>query len=180
MLNYIFQELSSNFSFLNVFSYITFRTGIAVFTSLFIVLLFGPIFISYLKKSAHFNQPIEMTALFYNKKLGHQLLAGFNYIRNINFTLLWSDIKNIFVLICLFSLLSFALIGFFDDFLKIKFKNSRGISALSKIIFQLFFSLMIFYLISISINSEQRFLLNLPFYKNLIFDRGIFIFLLLP
>ena len=59
MLNYIFQELSSNFSFLNVFSYITFRTGIAVFTSLFIVLLFGPIFISYLKKSAHFNQPIR-------------------------------------------------------------------------------------------------------------------------
>ena len=179
MLNYIFQELSSNFSFLNVFSYITFRTGIAVFTSLFIVLIFGPIFIRYLKKSAHFNQPIRNDGPVSHiiKKAGTPTFGGILIIFGILIsTLLWSDIKNIFILICLFSLISFALIGFFDDFLKIKFKNSRGISALSKIIFQLFFSLMIFYLISISINSEQRFLLNLPFYKNLIFDIGYFYF----
>ena len=48
MLNYLFQELSSQISFLNVFSYITFRTGIAIFTSLIIVLFFGQTFINYL------------------------------------------------------------------------------------------------------------------------------------
>ncbi|MEK9717400.1 MAG: phospho-N-acetylmuramoyl-pentapeptide-transferase, partial [Pelagibacteraceae bacterium] len=59
---------------------------------------------------------------------------------------------------------------------KIKFRNSKGISASIKIFFQLVFSLMIFYLISISIDFEKRFLLNLPFYKNLIFDIGYFYF----
>ena len=59
-----FSRAIIKFSFLNVFSYITFRTGIAVFTSLFIVLIFGPIFINYLKKkSTHFNQPIRNDGL---------------------------------------------------------------------------------------------------------------------
>ena len=40
-------------------------------------------------------------------------------------TFLWSDIENIFVLISIFSVLSFALIGFFDDFLKIKRKTQK-------------------------------------------------------
>ena len=179
MLNYLFQELSSQISFLNVFSYITFRTGISIFTSLIVVLFFGQSFINYLKSSTYFNQPIRDDGPVSHiiKKAGTPTFGGVLIIFGIIIsTLLWSDVKNIFVLICLFSLLSFALIGFFDDYLKIKFKNSRGISALSKIIFQLIFSLMIFYIISISIQNEQRFILNIPYYKNLIFDIGYFYF----
>ena len=179
MLNYFFQEFSSQFSFLNVFSYITFRTGIAIFTSLIVVLLCGQKFIDYLKSSSHFNQPIRSdgpTSHIF-KKAGTPTFGGILIIFGVLIsTILWSDIKNIFVLICLFSILSFSLIGFFDDYLKIKFKNSKGISAFTKIIFQLIFSIMIFYLISISINNEQRFLLNIPYYKNLIFDIGYFYF----
>ena len=59
MLNYLFQELSSQISFLNVFSYITFRTGVSIFTSLVFVLIFGGPFINYLKSSTYFNQPIR-------------------------------------------------------------------------------------------------------------------------
>ena len=179
MLNYLFQELSSQISFLNVFSYITFRTGIAIFTSLIVVLFFGQAFINYLKSSTYFNQPIRDDGPVSHiiKKAGTPTFGGVLIIFGIIIsTLLWSDVKNIFVLICLFSLLSFALIGFFDDYLKIKFKNSKGISALSKIIFQLIFSLMIFYIISISIQNEQRFILNIPYYKSLIFDIGYFYF----
>jgi len=179
MLNYLFQELSLKISFLNVFSYITFRTGVAIFTSLIIVLFFGQRFINYLKSSGYFNQPIRDDGPVSHliKKAGTPTFGGVLIIFGVLIsTLLWSDIKNIFVLICLFSLLSFALIGFVDDYLKIKFKNSKGISAYSKIIFQVIFSLMIFYLISISTQSEQRFLFNLPYYKNLIFDIGYFYF----
>ena len=179
MLNYLFQELSLKISFLNVFSYITFRTGVAIFTSLIIVLFFGQRFINYLKSSGYFNQPIRDDGPVSHviKKAGTPTFGGVLIIFGVlTSTILWSDIKNIFVLICLFSLLSFALIGFVDDYLKIKFKNSKGISASSKIIFQVIFSLMIFYLISISTNSEQRFLFNLPYYKNLIFDIGYFYF----
>ena len=179
MLNYLFQELSSQISFFNVFSYITFRTGIAIFTSLIAVLFCGQTFINYLKSSTYFNQPIRDDGPVSHiiKKAGTPTFGGVLIIFGIIIsTLLWSDVKNIFILICLFSLLSFALIGFFDDYLKIKFKNSKGISAFSKIIFQLIFSLMIFYIISISIQNEQRFILNIPYYKNLIFDIGYFYF----
>ena len=59
MLNNLFLSLSDSYSFLNVFSYITFRTGIAIFTSLIFVLYFGRPFINYLKSSPHFDQPIR-------------------------------------------------------------------------------------------------------------------------
>ena len=59
MLNYLFSYLSSEYSFLNVFRYITFRTGVSIFTSLTIVLLLGGPFINYLKSSKHFDQPIR-------------------------------------------------------------------------------------------------------------------------
>ncbi len=179
MLNYLFQELAKEFTFFNVFSYITFRTGISIFTSLVFVLIFGGPFINYLKSSNYFNQPIRNDGPINHiiKKSGTPTFGGVLIIFGVFFSsLLWADTKNIFVLISLFSLLSFSLIGFFDDYIKIKFRNSKGISASIKIFFQLVFSLMIFYLISISIDFEKRFLLNLPFYKNLIFDIGYFYF----
>ena len=179
MLNYLFQELSKEFTFFNVFSYITFRTGVSIFTSLVFVLIFGGPFINYLKSSTYFNQPIRNDGPITHiiKKSGTPTFGGVLIIFGVFFSsLLWADTKNIFVLISLFSLLSFSLIGFFDDYIKIKFRNSKGISASIKIFFQLVFSLMIFYLISISIDFEKRFLLNLPFYKNLIFDLGYFYF----
>jgi len=179
MLNYLFQELSKEFTFFNVFSYITFRTGVSIFTSLVFVLIFGGPFINYLKSSTYFNQPIRNDGPITHiiKKSGTPTFGGVLIIFGVFFSsLLWADTKNIFVLISLFSLLSFSLLGFFDDYIKIKFRNSKGISASIKIFFQLVFSLMIFYLISISIDFEKRFLLNLPFYKNLIFDIGYFYF----
>ena len=55
-----------------------------------------------------------------------------------------------------------------------KRKNSKGINAYIKIILQILFSLMIFYLISISMSPDIRYSFSMPFYKNLIFDIGYF------
>ena len=177
MLNNLFLSLSENYSFLNVFSYITFRTGIAIFSSLIFVLYFGRPFINYLKSSPHFDQPIRNDGPISHilKKSGTPTFGGILIIFGIIFsTLLWADIKNIFVLISIFAALSFALIGFVDDFLKIKRKNSKGINAYIKIILQILFSLMIFYLISISMSPDIRYAFSMPFYKNLVFDIGYF------
>ena len=140
MLNNLLLSLSENYSFLNVFSYITFRTGIAIFSSLIFVLYFGRPFINYLKSSPHFDQPIRNDGPISHilKKSGTPTFGGILIIFGVVFsTLLWADIQNIFVLICIFAALSFALIGFVDDFLKIKRKNSKGINAYIKIILQI-------------------------------------------
>ena len=177
MLNYLFSYLSADYSFLNVFKYITFRTGMSVFTSLAFVLFFGGPFIKYLKSSKHFDQPIRNDGPLSHivKKAGTPTFGGILIIFSaIVSSLLWSDIKNIYVLISLFSILSFALIGFLDDYLKIKKGNSSGVKARYKIILQILFSLMIVYLINISTAENIRNILNLPFYKNLVFDLGFF------
>ena len=61
-------------------------------------------------------------------------------------------------------------------FLKLKEKILKGINAYIKIILQILFSLMIFYLISISMSPDIRYFFSMPFYKNLVFDIDIFIF----
>ena len=177
MLNYLFSYLSADFSFLNVFKYITFRTGMSVFTSLLFVLFFGGPFIKYLKSSKHFDQPIRNDGPLSHiiKKAGTPTFGGILIIFSaVVSSLLWADIENIYVLISLFSILSFALIGFLNDYLKIKNSNSSGIKAKYKIILQILFALMIVYLINISTAENIRNILNLPFYKNLVFDLGVF------
>ena len=177
MLNYLFSYLSSEYSFLNVFRYITFRTGVSIFTSLTIVLLLGGPFINYLKSSKHFDQPIRNDGPISHiiNKIGTPTFGGVLIIFATLFTsLLWADLKNLYVLISLFAISAFALIGFFDDYLKIKNKNSNGIPAKFKFLIQILISIMIVYLINISTSFDIRNILHLPFYKNLVFDLGIF------
>ena len=177
MLNYLFSYLSSDFSFLNVFKYITFRTGVAIFTSLSLALFFGGPFIKYLKSSKHFDQPIRNDGPLSHiiKKAGTPTFGGVLIIFSaIISSLLWADIKNIYVLISIFSILSFSLIGFFDDYLKIKKGNSSGVKARYKFLLQIIFAAMIVYLINISTAENIRNVLHLPFYKNLVFDLGMF------
>ena len=177
MLNYLFSYLSSDFSFLNVFKYITFRTGVAIFTSLSLVLFFGGPFIKYLKFSKHFDQPIRNDGPLSHiiKKVGTPTFGGVLIIFSaIISSLLWADIKNIYVLISIFSILSFSLIGFFDDYLKITRGNSSGVKARYKFLLQIIFAAMIVYLINISTAENIRNVLHLPFYKNLVFDLGMF------
>ena len=177
MLNYLFSYLSSDFNFLNVFKYITFRTGVAIFTSLSLTLFFGGPFIKYLKSSKHFDQPIRNDGPLSHiiKKAGTPTFGGVLIIFSaIISSLLWADIKNIYVLISIFSILSFSLIGFFDDYLKIKKGNSSGVKARYKFLLQIIFAVMIVYLINISTAENIRNVLHLPFYKNLVFDLGMF------
>ena len=177
MLNYLFSYLSSDFSFLNVFKYITFRTGVAIFTSLSLVLFFGGPFIKYIKSSKYFDQPIRNDGPLSHiiKKAGTPTFGGVLIIFSaIISSLLWADIKNIYVLISIFSILSFSLIGFFDDYLKIIKGNSSGVKARYKFLLQIIFAAMIVYLINISTAENIRNVLHLPFYKNLVFDLGMF------
>ena len=177
MLNYLFSYLSSDFSFLNVFKYITFRTGVAIFTSLSLVLFFGGPFIKYLKFSKHFDQPIRNDGPLSHiiKKAGTPTFGGVLIIFSaIISSLLWADIKNIYVLISIFSILSFSLIGFFVDYLKITKGNTSGVRAKYKFLLQIIFAAMIVYLINISTAENIRNVLHLPFYKNLVFDLGMF------
>jgi phospho-N-acetylmuramoyl-pentapeptide-transferase len=89
-------------------------------------------------------------------------------------TFLWADLKNIYVLTVIFVSIALGLLGFIDDLLKIKQKNSRGLKSKFKLLGQIIISLIAIYMLSV--HSEHQFLNNLyfPFFKNLVFPMGFF------
>jgi len=164
------------FSYLNVFKYITFRTGLAVFTSLIIVLVIGNPFIRYFANKEIIN-PIrdDGPSDHIIKKIGTPTMGGLIILTGLLISvLMWGDLKNVYIIFALFIAISFGLLGAYDDYQKIKLKNSSGISSKIKIIIQIIFAVIgILFLIKFSSNED---LTNLffPFFKNLIINLGWF------
>ena len=125
-------SLIDSYSFLNVFKYITFRTGLSVITSLIIVFLIGGPLIRIFSKN-QITGPIRQDGPIDHiiKKSGTPTMGGLIIIIGmITSTLLWADLSNIFVWTLIFVSLGLGLLGFVDDLLKIKFKNSATAQSL--------------------------------------------------
>ena len=169
-------SLVDSYSFLNVFKYLTFRTGLSVMTSLVVVFLIGGPLIKIFSKN-QITGPIRQDGPIDHiiKKSGTPTMGGIIIIIGmLTSTLLWADLKNIYIWILIFVSLSLALLGFIDDLLKIKFKNSRGLNSKFKFFGQLLISCFaLFLLIKFS---DHQYLYNLyfPFFKNVILQLGIF------
>ena len=163
-------------SFLNVFKYLTFRTGLSFFTSLIIVLIIGGTFIKLFSKQKILN-PIRNDGPEDHivKKIGTPTMGGVIILIGLLISVLfWADLSNLNVLFCLYIAISFGLLGAFDDYKKIKHSNSSGISSKLKLTFQIILAIIgvSFY---VYFNDYQD-LTNLyfPFFKNLIINLGWF------
>ena len=176
MLFSILTSLIEDYSFLNVFKYLTFRTGLSVVTSLIIVFVIG----SPLIKAFSRNQitgPIRQDGPIDHiiKKSGTPTMGGIIIIIGmISSTLLWADLGNIFIWTLIFVSLSLGLLGFIDDLLKIKLENSRGLNSKLKFLGQLVIgAIALFILIKYS-KHEYLYNLYFPFFKNVILQMGLF------
>ena len=110
------------FGFLNVFKYLTFRTGLSFFTSLIIVLLIVCPFIKFFSNQKIFN-PIRDDGPEDHivKKIGTPTMGGVIILFGLLISvLLWGDLSNINILFCIYIAISFGLLGAYDDFQKIK------------------------------------------------------------
>ena len=176
MLFNLLTSLIDQYSFLNVFKYITFRTGLSVVTSLVIVFIIGEPLIKLFSKKM-ITGPIRQEGPIDHiiKKSGTPTMGGVIIIIGIFFsTLLWADLTNIYIWTLIFVCLSLGALGFLDDILKIKYKNSIGLKSRYKFLGQVFIAAIT---LSILINySDHEFLYNLyfPFFKNLIWHMGLF------
>ncbi len=176
MLYSFFASLVDQYSFLNVFKYITVRIGFSVITSFLIVFLIGEPLINLFAKK-QISGPIRQDGPIDHiiKKTGTPTMGGLIILLGIVLgTVLWSDLSNIYVLTVIFVSVGLGLLGFLDDLLKIKQKNSRGLPSKIKFLGQIIIGLIaIFILIEFS---NHQYLKNLyfPFFKNLILPLGIF------
>ena len=164
------------FGFLNVFKYLTFRTGLAVFTSLVIVLIIGGPFIKFFSNQKIFN-PIRDDGPEDHivKKIGTPTMGGVIILLGLLISVFfWADLTNLNILFCIYIAISFGLLGAFDDFKKIKYSNSSGISSKLKIILQIFLAVIGICLYVYSVDYQDITNLYFPFFKNLIINLGWF------
>jgi phospho-N-acetylmuramoyl-pentapeptide-transferase len=129
-------ELSDKVTFLNVFRYITFRTGGAIVTALIFVFLFGGPIIDLLRVKQGKGQPIRADGPQSHliTKKGTPTMGGLMILSGLLVsTLLWANPMNPYVWIVLGVTLSFGLIGFYDDYLKVTKQTHAGISGRTRL-----------------------------------------------
>ena len=164
------------FSFLNVFKYLTFRTGLSFFTSLVIVLIVGGPFIKFFSKQKILN-PIRDDGPEDHivKKIGTPTMGGLIILFGLLVSVIfWGDLSNINILFCVYIAITFGLLGAYDDFKKIKFSNSSGISSKFKLIAQVVLAVIGLIFLTLFIDYEELRNLYFPFFKNLIINLGWF------
>jgi phospho-N-acetylmuramoyl-pentapeptide-transferase len=162
--------------FLNVFKYITFRTGLSLFTSLVIVLLIGGPFINFFSNRKIID-PIRDDGPQDHivKKIGTPTMGGVIILFGLLISVLcWGDLSNTSVLFCIYITISFGLLGAFDDYKKIKHNNSSGISSKFKILSQVFLAILGISLFVYFVDYQEITNLYFPFFKNLIINLGWF------
>ncbi len=138
MLYNLLYPLHDQYSFFNLFQYITFRTVYALVTSLVMCWLMGPLFIGWLKGHQGKGQPIRndgpQTHLV---KQGTPTMGGVLILLSLTVaTLLWADLTSGFVWLALLVTLGYGVVGWLDDYLKIIRRNPKGLAGRWKLILQ--------------------------------------------
>ena len=131
--------LADEYRIFNVFRYLTFRTGGAVMTALFICFVVGPALIRWLKANQGKGQPIRLDGPQRHivEKQGTPTMGGLLIlIALVASTLLWADLSNLYVWAVLMVTLSFGLLGLVDDYLKVTKRSADGVSGRMKLLFQ--------------------------------------------
>ena len=172
----------SDYSYLwpsfNIFHYITFRAGMAGFTSFMLCVIFGPIFIELFKqyRIREVAQRKDAPGLdkFQVKKEGTPTMGGVFIVASILISVfLWGNLSNIFILITFFTCLFLSILGGVDDYIKLKgIGKHRGIRGRVKSLWQILIALIVATFAYMHPHVTTS--LDVPFLKNLIIDLGVF------
>jgi phospho-N-acetylmuramoyl-pentapeptide-transferase len=135
----LYEKLFPFFHPFRIFRYLTFRTAFASLTALLIALLIGPYVIQKLREFQIGQYIREDGPKSHQKKSGTPTMGGVLIVIAIVLpTLLWSDLSNPFVWIVVLSTMTFAAIGFADDYIKVVKKRNLGLTARAKLFWQAF------------------------------------------
>lgn len=171
-------ELSDQFQFFNLFRYITFRTGAALFTSALFVFLFGPAIISSLRVRQGKGQPIRADGpQTHFKKAGTPTMGGLMILAGmVGSALLWADLSNVYVVATLLVTLGFGAIGFYDDYLKVTKQSDKGFSSKARLAIEFVIAaIAVFFMMRHALSTgAPGSSIAFPFFKDFLVDLGIF------
>lgn len=180
MLLWLTQEFADTLRFLNVFSYLTMRAILAALSALAISLVIGPWMIARLSRYQIGQVIREEGPQTHFKKAGTPTMGGLLILVAIlASTLLWADLRNRFVWVVLGVTALFGLVGFWDDYLKLIKKNSKGLIARYKYFWQSVGGLAAALVLWYTAKSPADTTLYLPFLKNFALPLGFVGFVVL-
>ena len=172
---YWLTALSDGGDFFNLFRYITFRAGGAFMTALIFGFLFGPPLINVLRRKQGKGQPIRGDGPEgHFVKQGTPTMGGLLIVGALTVsTLLWARLDNPFVWMVLFVTLSFAAIGFADDYAKVSKQNTKGVSGRIRIVLGILIAAIAGYWAAMYHPDELTNQLALPIFKDTLINLGI-------
>jgi phospho-N-acetylmuramoyl-pentapeptide-transferase len=172
---YWLTELSDKVSFLNVFRYITFRTGGAIVTAMVFVFLFGGPMIKLLRIKQGKGQPIREDGPKSHlvTKKGTPTMGGLMILMGLVVsTLLWANPHNPYVWIVLGVTLSYGMIGFYDDYLKVTKQTHAGFSGRTRLAIEIAIAVVACIALANLGRPPIATSLVFPFFKELVFNLG--------
>ena len=174
---YWLAQFTDRLSVLNVFRYLTVRTGGATATAFLFVFLFGPAIIATLRLKQGRGQPIreDGPASHLVSKRGTPTMGGLMILSGVTFsTLLWANPRNPYVWIVLGVTLGFGMVGFYDDYLKVTKQTHAGISGRARLAIEAVIAGAACLAIANLGRPPFGTSLAFPFFKELVFDLGWF------
>jgi phospho-N-acetylmuramoyl-pentapeptide-transferase len=167
---------------LNLLKYLTFRTGLSLFTAQLVVAAMGSRFIRWMRTKQGKGQPIraEGPESHIIEKAGTPTMGGFMILAGIMVgALLWSDLNNAYVWVVILVTAGYGLLGFLDDYAKVTRQTSAGVKGSMKLLFQFAIALIaVFVLVWFGkpMGQVTAFSTSLafPLFKNLLWNLGWF------
>jgi phospho-N-acetylmuramoyl-pentapeptide-transferase len=177
---YLLSLFSEHAQIFNVFRYITFRTGGAIMTALMVVFLFGPTLIDQLRLRQGKGQPIRADGpQSHLSKAGTPTMGGLMILLGVGVaTILWANLANRLVWVVLAVTLAYGLIGFYDDYLKITKRNSKGFSGRARFALELAVAAVAAYSITLITDPAFATSLAVPFFKDKLIELGPYFILI--
>ena len=171
---YALVHFSDQIGPLNVFRYITFRTGGAIMTALLFVFLFGPAIIDLLRVKQGKGQPIrEDGPRTHFAKKGTPTMGGLMILSGVTVsTLMWANWANAYVWIVLLVTLSYGAIGCYDDYLKVSRGATGGVPGRLRFIAEIAVAALAAWLVMRIGSPGFSSTLTVPFFKNVIIPLG--------
>ena len=171
MLYHLLYPLHETYSVFNVFRYITFRTIYALLTALLISFLIGPWLIEKLRALQIKQVVREDVPSRHAVKNGTPTMGGSLILAALIVpTLLWSDLTNPYTWIVLLTTMAFGVLGYIDDYKKIRDRNGVGVRARYKFPIQVVIGLLTSWILFSTVDHDSR--LIFPFFKRVMPDLG--------
>ncbi len=178
---YLLGVFSGQAQVFNLFRYITFRTGGAIVTAMLVVFILGPGLINALRARQGKGQPIREDGPQSHllTKKGTPTMGGLMILLGVAIaTILWANPYNPYVWIVLAVTLSYGLIGFYDDYLKVTKRTSSGFSGRLRLVLELLIAGLATYAMSAA-GGKFGTALTIPFFKEVVIDLGPVLFVCL-